>query len=421
MLAATPTGPRVVLLGLDTTQGLQAARILAERGVPVVAIARDADHYACRTRVCERLIIGATSGPAALQLLATLGAELGSGTILIPCHDPAVTTLSRNRRILESCYRYALPGPDSVEMLMDKDRFYAFAAAQGLRVPAMHVLRNSADAEQAAGALQFPAILKPSRRSAIWDARTSSKAFRVDDATELLNLYARVREWAPLLLVQEWIEGSDADLYSCTCYFDQQGRPAATFIARKRRQWPPRAGSSCLREEVRNDYVLQASVRLLQAVSYRGLAHVEFKRDVRTGEHVMIETNVGRPAGLCAVVEAGGVEMLHALYCDLAGLALPARLEQHYTGAKCLDLRHDLQSAWWYWRRGELTLGDWWRSLRGVRAHAVWSWSDPGPMAWDLWRSVRMAFSRADRARRRHAFRGKVASLPDRDERRRPR
>jgi predicted ATP-grasp superfamily ATP-dependent carboligase len=118
---------------------------------------------------------------------------------------------------------------------------------------------------------------------------------------------------------------------------------------------------------------------------------MEFKRDARTDEYVAIETNVGRPAGLCAMVEASGVEMLHAVYCDLAGLPLPTRLHQGQAGIKCLDLRHDLQSAWWYWRRGELTIGDWWRSLRGVRAHGVWSWSDPVPMIWDFWRAARKA------------------------------
>jgi len=401
--------PRALLLGLDTPAGLQTARILAERGVPVIGVAQDADHYACRTRVCEQRIIGSTSGPAAVELLARLAGRYGAGTVLIPCHDQAVATVSDHREALRGSYRFALPEADIVELLVDKHRLYEFAAGQGLRVAVMRLLRTEADARQAADALSFPVILKPARRSVTWDAQTSSKAFRVEDVQSFLALYDRVRGWVPLLVVQEWIEGSDADLYSCNCYFDRHGRAVATFTARKLRQWPPRAGNSCLREEVRNDEVLAASVRLLRTVGYHGLAHVEFKRDARTGEHVIIEVNVGRPAGQCALIEAGGVEMLHAMYCDLAGLPLPASLQQRYTGARCLDLRHDLQSAWWYWRRGELTLAGWWRSLRGVRAHAVWSWSDPGPMIWDTWCALRMIASRAARARRRNAFRGNAA------------
>jgi hypothetical protein len=60
---------------------------------------------------------------------------------------------------------------------------------------------------------------------------------------------------------------------------------------------------------------------------------------------------------------------------------MPTKLRQAHGGTKALDLRHDLRCAFWYWNRGELTLADWWCSLQGVAAHAVWSWSDAMPMA----------------------------------------
>ena len=43
-------GPAAVVLGLDTITGLQTARILAARGVPVIGVTNDLGHYACRTR-----------------------------------------------------------------------------------------------------------------------------------------------------------------------------------------------------------------------------------------------------------------------------------------------------------------------------------------------------------------------------------
>ena len=44
-----------VVFPLDDLPGLQAARILAARGVPTVGMARDPKHPFCRTRICERL------------------------------------------------------------------------------------------------------------------------------------------------------------------------------------------------------------------------------------------------------------------------------------------------------------------------------------------------------------------------------
>jgi predicted ATP-grasp superfamily ATP-dependent carboligase len=60
---------------------------------------------------------------------------------------------------------------------------------------------------------------------------------------------------------------------------------------------------------------------------------------------------------------------------------------QKYRGAKWVFLRRDCQSAVHYWRKGELTLVEWLRSLRGVKVDAMFSWSDPAP----FWRDVTSA------------------------------
>ena len=67
------------------------------------------------------------------------------------------------------------------------------------------------------------------------------------------------------------------------------------------------------------------------------------------------------------------------MYRDAAGLSLPDDRTQRYGGAKWINLLRDLQSGWYYWRRGELTIVHWIRSMRGPKAYAIFSWSDPGP------------------------------------------
>ncbi len=192
-------------------------------------------------------------------------------------------------------------------------------------------------------------------------------------------------------MVQEWIEGSDANLFSCNCYFTSESRPAVTFIARKIRQWPPKTGTSSLGEECRNDTVLRESIRFFQHVRFRGLGYLEIKRDVRNGKHYIIEPNIGRPTGRSAISEAGGVELLYTMYCDLLGQPLPENRKQRYTGAKWIYLRRDLQSAWSHWRQGELTLKQWRQSMQGRKYYALFSWTDPVPFLEDL----RMAFVKA--------------------------
>jgi predicted ATP-grasp superfamily ATP-dependent carboligase len=173
-------------------------------------------------------------------------------------------------------------------------------------------------------------------------------------------------------------------LYSCNCYFDDNHQPQATFIARKLRQWPPETGTSCLGEEVRNDEVLEESLKLFKSVNYHGLGYVEMKKDQRTKEHFIIEPNIGRPTGRSAISEAGGVELLYTAYCDMIGAPLPENRSQQYRNVKWISLRRDIQSAFFYWRRGDLSLTDWMQSWRGKKAYAIFSWNDPAPFFFDF-------------------------------------
>jgi predicted ATP-grasp superfamily ATP-dependent carboligase len=230
--------------------------------------------------------------------------------------------------------------------------------------------------------------MKPPMKTPTWEKNTKLKVYKINDQQEFLKVYDQCSNWAELLMAQEWIEGNDADLYSCNCYFNANAEPLVTFIARKIRQWPPETGTSCLGEECRNDPVLEESVKLFHSVNYHGLGYVEMKRDQRTGKHYIIEPNIGRPTGRSAIAEAGGVALLYTKYCDLLNLPLPDNREQKYGNVKWIYLRNDIQSAFHYWRRGKLTLREWWRSIRGWKWDAVWSWTDQAPFWHDLWRSI---------------------------------
>lgn len=382
--------PYAFIIGLDCITGLQSARILARHGIPIIGLAKNPENFCCKTRVCERIIHTNTASEEFVQLLETLGPELKQKAVLFPCTDMSVLTLSQHRQRLASWYYIALPEHGVVEMLMDKVSFYTYAQKEGLPIPKTFFLKTRSDAETAASELAYPCIMKPPFKTPTWETHTRAKVYKVADQKEFLALYDQCSDWADILMAQEWIEGNDASLYSCNCYFDADSEPLVTFIARKLRQWPTETGTSCLGEECRNDFVLEESVRLFRSVNYRGLGYVEMKRDNRTGKHFIIEPNIGRPTGRSAIAEIGGVELLYTKYCDVLNLPLPANREQKYKGVKWIYLRHDLQSAFFYWRRGKLTIGEWWRSIHGLKWDAVFSWTDQAPFWYDLWGSLRI-------------------------------
>lgn len=373
-----------VIIGLDCITGLQSARILADRGVPVIGIAADRQHFCARTRVCHRVIGAPTSGDGLIDALERLAARRPGPMVLLPCTDAAVLTLSAARDRLPTALRVVLPPHDVIEMLMDKTRFVERATVEGWAIPTTRVLRSRSDAEQAAADLPFPAVLKPSLKTPRWLAATKAKAYRLADGAELLDRYDETSGWADLLLAQEWIDGGEDQLISFNGYFDRDGIAQATFMARKIRQWPPETGTSCLGEEIRDDEVLAAALSLFGSVGYRGLAYLEVKRNPTTGRFGIVEPNVGRPTGRSAIAERGGVELILTAYCDALQLPLPERRTQHYTGVKWIYLRHDLQASARAWRRGDLGVRTWWRSVRGPKIEAVLSARDPLPAAAEM-------------------------------------
>ena len=185
-------------------QGLQSARILRDHGIPVVGIASDPDHHACKTNACERLICIDTATMEFVEELLRIGPDFAVKPVLFPCQDPSVLLVSRNRDQLSSYYRFSLPAEEIVEQLLDKDSFYEFARQNGLPVPATFGLDTREDAERAAAKLTYPCMLKPRVRTIAWNANSRLKVLRANSADELLGLFDRCRPWADLLIAQQW-------------------------------------------------------------------------------------------------------------------------------------------------------------------------------------------------------------------------
>lgn len=387
--------PSAIVIDAGSMAGLQSARILARHGIRVTGIG-DPKHPYCCSRTFQQVLDGDIGSGAFVDVLERLGPELDQPAVILATQDLVVFNLSLHRERIAPWYRMALPSHQVVETLLDKVHFYRFAQEHDLPIPPTRFLHSREDAVRAAETMRFPAILKPAVRTQLWRDH-HEKAYRIPSAEALLERYETASRHADILIVQEWIEGGEDSLYSCNAYFDVESRPVATFVARKLRQWPPYTGSSCLGEECRNDVVLKETLRLFQSVGFHGLAYLEMKRDSRTGDHYIVEPNICRATGRSAIAEGGGVELHYAMYADLVGLPLPAKLEQRYTGVKWVHLRRDFQAALRQWMRREISLSDWRESWRGPKVWADFSWRDPGPFFYELVKHTGSLFSNRGR------------------------
>jgi predicted ATP-grasp superfamily ATP-dependent carboligase len=313
----------------------------------------------------------------------------------------AALLVSRHRKRLEPYYRHSLPSREAVETLSDKVSFYRFAQDNGFPIPKTRFLYSRDEVEEVAGSLSFPLVLKPpNSKSPQWLEQTKIKAFRVETAAQLIELHAIYGRLVSPLIVQEWVEGPETELYACHGFFDDNSQPLATFTSRKIRQWPPGVGQACLAEEVQDEQVRQITLDVFRRINFRGLGYMEVKRDVRSGQYLIVEPNIGRVSGRMAIAEAGGVELLYTMYCHAVGLPLPEGRIQKFVGAKWIYLRQDVQSSLFYLGSGELSLRQWWKTVQGQKRFALFSWRDPGPFVGDIIAGLKLLLDPRRRRRR---------------------
>jgi D-aspartate ligase len=207
---------------------------------------------------------------------------------------------------LEAHYFLALPTETMVDVLMDKAKFQAYAEEIGLRVPRAVVLDQGHD-ERALDVLSMPVVLKPVDRALVVGG--VERTTRADTVAEARAVARRMRRANSSVVVQEWIDGDDDDIYFTLFVCDGQSRIVALFTGRKMICEPPLVGSTALCVAATEEHrALAAQTQALVTQSqYQGIGGLEFKRHRRTRQFVVVEPTVGRAdwqeeiATLCGV------------------------------------------------------------------------------------------------------------------------
>ena len=385
--------PVVLLTDPEQRACLAAARALGAQGWLVHTIGETAG-LAGRSRFTVRhhgIPVGAASNPEQLcdrvrSIVAAYGVR-----VVIPVTDAASRTLLGQDAALGAVV--AGPTPEAYARASDK-AFLTRAAAQcGLRVPRQVELAAPPASLHLSFEVPPPLVLKPSRSVVMADGRIISTAVQfIDTAGDLTAALAQIAAEAYPLLLQERIVGEGVGVF----LLRHGGTTYLRFGHRRLREKPPAGGVSTYREAVNPPADLVARCeRLLDHLDYSGAAMLEFKRDVGTGEYVVMEVNARLWGSVQLAVDAG-VNFPVAL----AELALGRDLEPLTAcipGTRSVWELGELDHAWALLRRSaaELHLPPDVRvgfpaAVRALLDHRVrdrcevFRWSDPGPFLAEL-------------------------------------
>ena len=311
--------PYAVVVGLELN-GLGVVRALGMAGVPVIAIDTNLRKPTAATRFGRKIVVRALSGPEFVDDLLALRQQFTSDPVLVLTQEASVATVSAARDLLSAGYRFTMPATTLMDELLDKLRFQALAERHCHPIPRAIRLGNEVSGE-VLRLLRYPCVVKPARRSSDYDAKFK-KAYKVTAPDEVMRLWSEMRAIVGEVIVQEWIEGEDSDVYFCLQYRSSRGGPSTSFVGRKTTQWPVLVGGTacCVPAPEASVQLTRLTDEFFSAVGFVGIGSIEYKRDRRDGVFYMVEPTVGRTDYQEEIATLNGVNIPLALYRDAVGL-----------------------------------------------------------------------------------------------------
>jgi predicted ATP-grasp superfamily ATP-dependent carboligase len=312
------------------------------------------------------------------------------GILVLPMTEATTLPVSEHREALFAAgARLVLPEHKDLLRAFDKDETTRLAASLGVAVPKTVVISSAQQGREVSESLLYPVVLK-SKSSEDFQSgklRQTRGPLYARNRNEFDRAYGRISERSSVVLAQEFVAGEGAGYFALM----HEGELRAEFAHQRLRDVIPTGSGSALRVSVAPDpEIRRASLAILSALRWHGVAMVEFRK--RSGSPaVFLEVN-GRFWHSLALACYAGVDF-PAL---LAHMAEHGDIEPNLNyrlGLRCRWLLGDTRHLFEVWRGaprgypgcypGRLrTLVDFLTPVSGTR-HDLFQWRDPLPEAAD--------------------------------------
>lgn len=281
---------RVVILG-GHIQALGLARQVAAKSIEVVLLVDTRYAVAKYSKAVHKTYIyhGITELEKKVEALCLPQ----KGCLLFPTNDEMVEFLVGHYADYQQRFELGIPRPETVALFNDKRNAYRFAESHNIPCPECWYPDMLEEVEAIASALPYPVVVKP---AIMYSFHTTfgKKAFRCDNAEQLLAIYRRIAAADyPLekVLIQEFLSGGPQYLFSYGV-MAEDGTPIASLIANRIRQNPMDFGNSttfAIMCDVPD--IARQSEQLLHLVNYWGMGEVEWMFDPVSGQYKFLEIN----------------------------------------------------------------------------------------------------------------------------------
>jgi protein-tyrosine-phosphatase/biotin carboxylase len=384
---------RVLILDADMIPCLSIVRSLARQGI-ICDIASSGEakaltHYSRHVNRAFRYPDPLAQAEAFVDFIAT-HLQQHDYDLVIPVTERSLVPLATTDKLEKWAHILAIAPRDSLNKALDKAQTLLLAEQCAVSVPFSYAVVTVDEISALLPKLTFPVVLKPGRSIANAEQRKQLSVAYAFDGRELLNLSADLLKSGELLL-QQYVQGDGVGIELLA----DHGEIVYAFQHQRLHEVPLTGGGSSFRKSVAVEPVLLAAAqRLIKALSWHGVAMVEFKWLPETGDYWLMEIN-GRFWGSLPLACAAGADFPALLY-DLWVLKRRPASGHYRAQVYCRKLSSDI---YWYeqvLRRSEdprlvtypnkkQLLDDALLALHPLRhAFDVQQWRDPVPGLIDL-------------------------------------
>lgn len=290
----------------------------------------------------------------------------------------------------------------SVEIALDKTQTRDLAVRLGIPVPQAKLITRGGPVPPPAS---YPVMLKPVESQILIDeAYQYAQPELIRDSAEYDWFLER---WLPHTNVEQQVF-MPGHGWAVSCLYER-GTLRWHFAHERLHELPLAGGASSYRRSVHAPgHLLEAARRLLDELSWHGIAMVEFRASLDTGAATLMEINP-RAWGSIPLAVRSGVHFPQGLARIVSCTPVGAQPE-YRTDQRMRNMPKDLQWIRANWsadhadpllltRPRLVSLMEWFRPLLGTEAWDHVSWRDPGPglqqLAQEASRLVRALVNRA--------------------------
>ncbi|MFJ7271830.1 ATP-grasp domain-containing protein [Streptomyces sp. NPDC099050] len=259
---------------------------------------------------------------ALLECLTGVSELIGRPAVLIAMDDLSAIAVSRVAPMLTDRFRIPHQPDDLPARVADKAELSRLCARWDVPHPETVIPASGAEAADAAWRLGLPVIAKWSRPWLLPPGTGLRSTTLLQSAAEARRLYERSAEAGSRLLLQRFLPaGPDTDWFFHGA-FARGGRPLITGSGRKELSWPVRTGLTAVGRWLPDPAVEEAGLRLAERLGYQGILDLDFRRDEQ-GEFRLVDFNPRPGAQFRLFTDAGGLDVVQAMYLDLTGQRVP--------------------------------------------------------------------------------------------------